>query len=123
MLSLLSATIVFHLLILLKIIPYEIAWGGRLETDSDMYVFESISIGIILFLILILLMKGNFIKFQLREKVINGILWAFMVLFILNTIGNVFAATNFEKYFAFVTATLAVLIWLVLKKSNNPESV
>ena len=27
-----------------KVIPYEIAWGGKLKSDTQMYLFESISI-------------------------------------------------------------------------------
>lgn len=40
LLVILSATIVFHVLVLVKIIPYKIVWGGRLKTDADMYKFE-----------------------------------------------------------------------------------
>ena len=29
---------------LLKVIPYDITWGGRLKTDSEMHIFELMSI-------------------------------------------------------------------------------
>ena len=44
MLAIVATVSVFHLGILLKIIPYEITWGGRLKDDAEMYVFETISI-------------------------------------------------------------------------------
>jgi len=74
LLALLSIVIVFHLCILFKIIPYTIAWGGRLQNDSEMYVFEVISIAINLFLGFVLLMKSNYLKFYFKEKIVNIIL-------------------------------------------------
>lgn len=85
-LVLLLAVILFHFSILLKIIPYDIAWGGRLESDTAMYFFESISILVNLFLGTVLLMKGDLISWKFSDKVIRGILWFFFVLFVLNTI-------------------------------------
>ena len=57
---LVSVLVLFHLGIILKLIPYEITWGGRLKNDSEMYVFEAISIALNLFLFLLLLIKGKF---------------------------------------------------------------
>jgi hypothetical protein len=119
---LLIAIVLFHISIIAKLIPYDIAWGGRLQSDSEMYVFETISILINLFLVFILLMKGNYIKFQFKEKTINAILWGFLVLFILNTIGNIFAKTNLEKLFAIMTSFFAILIWFILKGKTNKIS-
>ena len=115
----LAIAIVFHLCILFKITPYEITWGGRLKNDQEMYVFEAISIVVNLFLGVILLIKGSYIKPIISIKIVNIILWGFIILFGLNTIGNIFAATNFEKYFSVVTLANAVLLWIVLKKNNN----
>jgi len=115
LLALLSAVILFHISVIVKLVPYEIAWGGRLKNDSEMYVFESISIIIILFLGLVLLMKGNHVKFRFSVKAINIILWIYLGLFLLNTIGNIFAKTNFEKTFAVLTFLFAILIWTILK--------
>jgi len=117
MLGLLSLVIVFHFCIMAKVIPYNIAWGGRITNDTEMYVFETISILINLFLGTILLMKGNYIAFQFREKIVNRVLWVFVVIFILNTVGNIFAQTNFEKSFAVLTLLFALLIWRILWKN------
>ena len=115
LLGLLIAVILFHVCVIAKIIPYDIAWAGRLQNDSEMYVFETISILVNLFLGLVLLMKGNYIKFRFKRKTIDVILWIFLVLFALNTVGNVFAKTNFEKSFAVLTFIFAILIWRILK--------
>lgn len=119
MLWLLSSIIVFHLLILLKIIPYDITWGGRLKSDADMYVFESISIVLNLFLVMILLIKGHFLSSFIPMKVVNFFLWCFLILFGLNTIGNLLAETTFEKFFAILTLAFTVLIGIILKKGKG----
>ncbi len=119
MLFLLSIVTAFHLCIIVKLIPYSIAWGGRLKNDIEMYTFETISIFINLFLISILLVKGNYLKLRLNEKLINIVLWIFFFIFILNTIGNLLAKTNFEKAFSVLTLILSILIWNILKKKEE----
>ena len=111
-----SIIIVFHSCILLKIIPYEITWGGRLQNDQEMYVFETASISINLFLMWILLMKGDFVTYKFPVKVIHVILWIFVVVFALNTVGNIFAKTILEKAFTLLTLGSALAIGFVLRK-------
>lgn len=110
--------VLFHFAIIFKLIPYNIAWGGRLTNDTEMYVFESLSIIINLFLIWILLMKGGMVSFQFSERAVKVILWFFLILFVLNTFGNIIAKTNFEKFFAFVTAAFAVLLWRIINQKK-----
>ena len=118
-LGILLSVILFHLCIVLKIVPYTIAWGGRLTNDTEMYIFESISILINLFLCWILLMKGDYVKFKFSNTTISIFLWIFFGLFILNTIGNIFAKTNFEKLFAILTGFSAILIWNIVKHKKS----
>jgi hypothetical protein len=118
-LGLLFSVILFHICIIVKIIPYNIAWGGRLTNDNEMYVFESISILINVFLSWLLLMKGEFVKFKFHNNTVNIILWVFFGLFIVNTVGNIFAKTNFEKLFAILTGLSAILIWNIIRHKNT----
>lgn len=120
MLWILGVVMLFHLGILLKIIPYEITWGGRLKNDQEMYAFETVSLLINIFLFLIIMIKGGYIKAFIPLKVVNVILWIFVFLFALNTIGNILAKTNFEKSFALITAASSFLIWTILAKSKKP---
>ena len=118
-LGLLFLVILFHICIITKIIPYNIAWGGRLTNDTEMYVFETLSILINIFLNWILLMKGDLVKFKFSDKTVQIILWIFFALFTLNTIGNIFAKTNFEKFFAVLTGLSAILIWNIVKQKKT----
>jgi hypothetical protein len=115
--------IVFHFLIIVKLIPYDIAWGGRLKSDNEMYAFEAISILINLLFISVLLIKGGYLIFQLNEKIINAVLWFFFFIFIFNTIGNLLAKTIFEKLFSVLTLILAVLIGKVLMKKKVTTNI
>ena len=55
LLILLSLFLIWHFIILLKLIPYNLVWGGRLKSDKEMYRFEIFSILInALFVIVIL---------------------------------------------------------------------
>lgn len=119
MLLLLSLVTVFHLCIVVKLVPYKIAWGGRLKNDFEMYVFEAISIIINLFLISVLLIKGSYLKVQMNGKVINTVLWVFFFIFTLNTIGNIIAKTTFEKLFSVLTFLSVVFIWKILMKKEQ----
>lgn len=122
MLSLLMLVLIFHFLILTQIVPYEIVWAGKLKTKQEMYVFESVSILINSILISTLLIKGNYLKINISEKLINTILWIFVVLFSLNTLGNLTAKTLFEKaVFTPLTAISAFLIFIIVKPNRNGE--
>ena len=118
-LGLLFLIVLFHFCIILKIIPYHITWGGRLDNDNEMYFFETISISINAFLSWVLLMKGNFVKYKFPQRTILAILWVFLIILVLNTIGNIFAKTYFEKFFAILTGFFAVLLWRIMKERKT----
>ena len=118
-LFILTSVVLFHCCIILKIIPYEIAWGGRLKSDTEMYVFETLSIFINLFLLWVLLMKGAFVKSRLSHKAIQIILWVFIILFALNTIGNLFAKAIIEKVFSILTLGLSILLWHIVRNKKE----
>lgn len=118
MLTQVALVSVFHLLILVKIIPYDITWGGRLQNDQQMYVFEVMSLLLNAVLGLALLIKGQRIKAIVSIKFTNIILWAFMILFALNTVGNIMAKTNFEKSFSVITLLSTIFIAVILKKGK-----
>ncbi len=108
--------IVFHLLIMVKVIPYTITWGGKLKTDSEMYVFESVSILINLFFIYLVLQRVGIVPTVFGIKVVTVLLWIFFGLFALNTVGNIFAVTTLERWFTLLTLANAFLIWKINRK-------
>jgi hypothetical protein len=119
MLMILSVVILFHILILLQVIPYEIVWAGRLQSSKEMYVFETASIVINLIIIAALLLKGKYLRYQASERLLDAILWFFIIVFALNTVGNLMAKTSFEKVvFTPLTLISAILIWVIVRKQE-----
>jgi len=118
--GLLTAVIVFHMLIIIRIIPYEIVWAGKLKSVNEMYVFEMVSVLVNILLLAVLLLKGNYLKHKINSKIINGILWFFVFVFALNTVGNLMAESFFEKaVFTPLTLILAILIWVIIRKDET----
>lgn len=116
-----SLTIIFHIIVLMGIIPYGMVWGGRIKNTQDLYVFEAISIWLNALFLLIVLVKGNFVKIAFSPRLINILLWFMCIIFTLNTVGNLFAIDPLEKYiFTPITLMIAVLsFFLSVSKSNK----
>lgn len=118
LISITALATLFHLFIIIKVIPYEITWGGRLKNDSEMYVFETVSIIINSLYIFILLQKGNLIRTVINNRTVTISLWIFFVIFSLNTLGNIFAKTTFEKFFTILTFINAILLWKIIRHKS-----
>lgn len=51
--------LLFHLAVILKLVPYRLIWGGRLKSDKQMYQFESASVIFTVLFTIILFAKAN----------------------------------------------------------------
>ena len=113
-----SLILVFHLLVLMQIVPYTIVWAGKLNSVTEMRNFESVSILLNLLMLLVILVKAGFVKWRINQRILNTIIWTFVVLFSLNTIGNLFSKSTFELIvFTPLTLLMAVLcLRIVLEK-------
>ena len=107
--AMLAAVVVFHLLVILKIIPYTIVWGSRLTNDQAMYRFEALSLSINLLFLWIGLVKAGWLAEWWPPITTTIALWAMAALFTLNTLGNLVSKNRFEKLvFTPLTVILAV---------------
>jgi hypothetical protein len=114
-----TAVLLFHLGVILKLIPYDIAWGGKLKNDGEMFVFETVSIFINLLFSFTLLLRGEYVRGPLSSNIVAVVLWVFFGIYVLNTVGNLFAETAFERYLSLLTALFAVLLALVLSRKRT----
>jgi hypothetical protein len=118
LLILLSLFLLLHLTILLKIIPYNIIWGGRLKTDKEMYRFEIFSILINSLFVIGVLVQADFLAIDIPKKIITYLLWLMTGLFLLNTLGNAISKNKLEQRL-FTPATILLAIFsLVLALSD-----
>ena len=123
-LTIVVLVLIYHLLIITGAIPYEATWGGRLETYEQMIQFESISIVLNLFFLLLVAKKGGYIQVKIPPLIITVLLWLFVALFALNTIGNLMATNIWEKViFTPMTALLAIFFWRMAVEKNEQATV
>ena len=85
MLTILSAVLVFHLLIFVQYIPYDKVWAGKLNSVEEMKTFETVSILINVIMMLVLSIKYRLLSKAKENKFIDILIWCFVVLFALNT--------------------------------------
>lgn len=111
--SLICLTIFFHISILIGILyfnlkPMGYLWGGRMETINELIKFEIISLVVLSICLFFILIKIDILKIKSHKKISHVFMWLLFFMFSLNTLGNLFAETNFERWFSLVTALLAI---------------
>lgn len=117
-LILVSFTIIFHLLVMIGVLPYDMIWGGRLESESSMYMLESVSLVVNFFILWFVSMKVGYTKKLVSDRILNIVFWIFAIIFALNTLGNLFSESRLEAFlFTPITIILAVCFLLLATKS------
>ncbi|MDI1353810.1 MAG: hypothetical protein PSX36_02745 [bacterium] len=99
LLALLTLSALFHSLVLVGLIPYSLVWGGRIDGPERMQFLETVSLLLNLFMLVIVLLRMDYMKVRIHPKFITLILWLMFALFLVNTIGNLLSQNNFEKMF------------------------
>lgn len=109
LLIILSLVIIFHLLVLIGIIPFDIVWGGRLKDRQQMVAFETVSLVLNSVMLFIVSIKAGLIKIPIHITIIRVALWLMFALFVLNTVGNLLSKNQLEQIiFTPLTAILAI---------------
>lgn len=99
----------FHVLVLFKVIPADIVWGGQINSSStNLITLEIIALSVTLLFMLIIASKTGYIKSGKFSGVINIGIWVVFAYLILNTLGNLASGVSFENLvFAPITIILA----------------
>ncbi len=103
---------VFHALVLLKIVPHTVVWGGKFSTYKEVVPLEFLSLFLNLAFLYFVHVAAKRIVNSVSKPADRILFWFMAVLFGLNTIGNLFAETTAETWIAtpitFVMALLAL---------------
>jgi hypothetical protein len=119
MIGMLTIVLIFHVGVIVEIIPYTIVWAGKINSIDEMRVFEIISILINALLLVVLYIKSYNIKNNISNRIINFIIWVFVFLFAINTIGNLFARSFIELILGTgLTSISSLLCWIIVKKEK-----
>lgn len=90
-----------------------------MESKEQLLGFEIISLLIMILCMFFTLIKIQYIKLKKLQLFAHIFMWFLFVLFVLNTVGNIIAETNFEKLFGIITAVLAFFtLRLALEKNK-----
>ncbi len=123
-LFLLIVIIVFHSFVLLGIIPFDIVWGGKLKNQSEMISLERISLFITILMLMVGLLRAKIITIGNHPIKISVMLYTMSILFGLNSIGNLLADTNFEKFvFTPITLLLSLLSWQLARTKTAETKI
>ncbi len=119
MFCILGALLVLHVLIITEQIPYDKVWAGKLNSVEEMRYFETFSILLNAFMLVVLFLKRNLLQKGKSNRVIDILIWVFVGFFTLNTLGNLFAKSTIELVFGtFVTLVSAILCFIIVKKKK-----
>ena len=101
---------IFHLLVIIGVIPGKFVWGGRIENRKELVKRELFSLFIMAIIGIVIFFRGHSLHLGRETPGYRIIMWILAGLFILNTIGNILAKTNFERFvFTPVTIILAFI--------------
>ena len=100
----------FHLLVLLKVIPADIVWGGQIKgVPSNLVILETAALVITAVFLLITAAKTGYVQAGRLSRLTNFGVWLIFIYLVLNTLGNLASGISFEKLlFAPITIILAL---------------
>jgi hypothetical protein len=100
----------FHVLVLLKIIPADIVWGGQIKgVPANLVTLETVALLVTAVFILIVATKVGYVQAGKLSGAINVGIWLIIAYLLLNTLGNLASGISFEKLlFAPITIILAL---------------
>ena len=122
LLTILSLFILFHLLVILNVIPFGVVWGGTMKDRSQMLTFETVSIIINILMLAVAGIKAGYLNIGINQLMVRVILWIMFTLFVMNTLGNLLSGSQFEKI-VFTPVTLILSIFslrvAIIKDKTN----
>lgn len=114
LISFLILLTMFHALILLGVVPYEIVWGGQIKDSSSFIILEGISLFFTIGFIWLISLKIGIVKTEKFKKTIRAGVWIMFGYFLLNTIGNFASGVSAEKLiFAPITILTTLLAFRI----------
>lgn len=104
--------VLFHLLVLIKIIPSNIIWGGQITKDN-FNILETISLILAIIFIFIIFAKLRYVKKGILQILISIGVWVIFLYLVLNAIGNL--ASNISAETIIFTPVSIILAFGALR--------
>lgn len=89
---------VFHALVLLRVLPASIVWGGAIENSpQSLFPLEMISLVVTLLLAAMVAAKAGYIETTRFKSAVNLGVWFVFVILILSMLANFASGVSFEN--------------------------
>jgi hypothetical protein len=104
---------IFHLLVLARVVPSDIVWGGRMgNAPADPITLETIALAVTALFGVITAAKVDYIKVGNLKQAVGILVWLVFVYSLLNIAGNLASGSPVEKaVFTPVSVAVAVLLF------------
>ena len=119
MFFILGTVVIFHFLIFTEQIPYDKVWAGKLNSVEEMKSFETFSILLNVFMLVVLFIKYKQLQREERNKVVDILIWVFVVFFALNTLGNLFAQSMIELILGSLLTLISSILCFIIVKNRK----
>ena len=119
MFFILGTVVIFHFLIFKEKIPYDKVWAGKLNSVEEMKSFETFSILLNVFMLVVLFIKYKQLQREERNKVVDILIWVFVVFFALNTLGNLFAQSMIELILGSLLTLISSILCFIIVKNRK----
>jgi hypothetical protein len=106
---LLALLMVMHVLLLARVIPYDVVWGGNIKDESQFYVFEITALVLSALFLLIAAIKLGYIRAPGLRRAADIGMWIVFAYFAMNIITNLTARSSWEKAI-FIPVTIIVTL-------------
>jgi hypothetical protein len=104
----LGLLLIFHLLVLLTIIPANIMWGGQANA-GNLVMLEIVAIAVTLFFGYVIAAKTGYVNAGRFAGAVLVLVWIIFAFLLLNTLGNLASGVSAENFiFAPITLLLAL---------------
>jgi hypothetical protein len=100
----------FHILVLLRVLPADIVWGGAIQNSTtSLFPLEIISLLVTLLFAVIISAKAGYIKAFRFQTAVNIGVWVVFAILLLSMIANFASGVAFENL---IFAPIAVVLAL-----------
>lgn len=106
--------LIIHSLVLARLLPFTIVWGGSLQSAQEMYPKQSLALGMTVLFLWVALESTLSWPGWLPAEAIPWLLWLMVGLFSLSTLGNILSKSPIEKYLFSFLSILMVTCCLIL---------
>jgi hypothetical protein len=120
LLAILFLFVIFHILVMTRVIPFGIVMGGRLKDSAQMLRLESIALIVNLAMLFIVLVRAGYFKFNIHPKIIKTGFWIMFFVFLLNSTGNILSTNLFEQI-AFTPLTIMLCLFSLRLAINGKK--